>query len=869
MTSTTQKISTLNPKNLVRNALGLGLLCAIAACSSGGGGDFAAGGAGGGGGGGGGGKGGGGGGGGGGGDKGRYTIEDYDYEDKLPKKYHPLGKDAFVIPREETAVFASRHSGGVDALLFDDADAKHKQLANVGAAWPQGYEVFDAAGGQLDGDFANEIVAVALVPTRQTSRRQYFDAHVRVIGTAANGSVVEDKWFRAGVDAINASLDLADVDGDGRDEIVLTCAIGSRGASGNRVPSSTSSLVRVFDDSLARHALMFEAKSLSASSPHQDSDGRSACGDFDGDGKAEIVFMERPDSRIVRARVFDDATMGFAERKRWSNERVRFAPFAKLESVYEHAWADMDVIAGDFDGDKADEILFCGVDVYDGSSWELALYDGQSKAKPYALLEEPKRNGWSRVRLDPLRQRRSWQLLAADLDGSGTDGALLHVGQDDGDNPSHYQVQIEYRAFGIDRELWGEKASKTIRIHRDPKAASRVAVVRDVLERRDRVMVAITDHDLRGNSSISMHRVEGRLLKNNKMAMHIDKSWTRPMLPSSGKVIVPVVAGADLQGDGLGVRFTGKKTLKLANPTPICVMAAPPTKAGVSQNYDDSEVSYGRSTSKTVTHTVSVSTTISSEMGVSFGFFDDFFSVDVRKTYEESIEKSHGKGQEISRTVNFVGGHEEDHIVFQGTVYQHYEYVIVISKDPQLVGKRMSIDVPVASRVYKWTLAYFNSSAKANDRLKRSELFKHTIGKPETYLTHADAKTRVNQGSGWLSDKQTVGQGRRSNSASFEVKTTNTSEKSRSVTTGITGEIQIGPFVGGGSVGSGRTNIYAIETSVGSLFEGVVGDFADPGHYTDWSYDFGLAVYHKGGGKTKTRGYQVLNFWVTPTGAAY
>ncbi len=889
------KTNSMNPRSFFRSprrgsvsSLLSGLLVlALCACSGSGGGvgsNLKGGGSGGGGNGGGGngGNGGNGGKGGNGGNggqnQGSYKLEEFHYKSKLPKTYHPLGKDIFELQRDELPIFIDNFANKMDGLIMDDADGKHRLLSPILGTFPAGSMVFDAAGGQLDKDPPREAVAVALHPTKVIGSKQYFDLRVRVLGTNARGQTTEDQQFTVGIPALNATLRLADVDGDGRDEIILACATGYRIASNKHVRASGASL-RVFDDSVGKHALLFKADNLPFSGKITEYDGRVAAGDFDGDGKAEIVFLERTNSDLVRARVFDDAAHGFKRIHSWSNAGLgKFAPFPPLKSNPLVEWADLDVVAGDFDGDGADEIIFAGVDSYNGIKVKLALYDGKGPKNAFDFLGTPKSDGWKHVRYEPYSQHRSWQILAADLDGNGAESLVLHAGSANGSSaPSVYDVSVTQWVFGKDKGKWAkEKSTLTVANTRHGKAGSRMAVIHDVFEKKDRLAVAIANFERLGVGKLEVYRIGKTDLfdRNKKLlgyGMKVETTWFQTLKPSPGakQVHTPILAPADLQGDGLTLRYTQRKTLTLANPSPICLLAAPPTKSGISQNYDDSEVSYGKSKTTTITHTTSTTTTVSGEVGLSGDFLHAFFSVDVRATYEDSIEKAYGKSRTVTRTTNYVGGHEEDSVVFQGTVYRHYIYTILAAPDQSLIGKKISIDVPVQSRIYKWTLAYYNKTVKPEERLDRSKIFKHKIGSPQSYLKKEKAKVLTNGDKGWMSSVQTVGKGTRVNETTIDIEASNSTEKSRTVTTGGSGELQIGPFVAGGSYGIGNTSIFSIETGIGSHFSGTVGDISDEKDFVFWNYAFGLAIYYQRGGKKNAQGFQVLNFWVDPTGTNY
>ena len=73
---------------------------------------------------------------------------------------------------------------------------------------------------------------------------------------------------------------------------------------------------------------------------------------------------------------------------------------------------------------------------------------------------------------------------------------------------------------------------------------------------------------------------------------------------------------ADTDGDDIRLRYTGNKELALGNPLPIVLMAAPPTKQGISQKYGLSYTGY--ETSAGSSEAYSVKTGITAGMWVGY-----------------------------------------------------------------------------------------------------------------------------------------------------------------------------------------------------------------------------------------------------------
>lgn len=118
-------------------------------------------------------------------------------------------------------------------------------------------------------------------------------------------------------------------------------------------------------------------------------------------------------------------------------------------------------------------------------------------------------------------------------------------------------------------------------------------------------------------------------------------------------------------------------------------------------------------------------------------------------------------------------------------------------------------------------------------------------------------------------EDQTVGQGSRSNVSSVEVTSGNSTATSRTVGTGVAGELQIGPLVGGSSYSASTTHAYSIETEESTVFEGEVGDIESEADYDNWYYAYGVTLHQHRGDSTDKRGFQILHFYTIPLGLNY
>ena len=788
--------------------------------------------------------------------EGSYSEQDFDYADPNPVGFHPFGRDEHaVLENEEIAVYVP----GAQGWVLDGADHGHEPMATLG---DPALRLFDAKAGNLDADAAKEWIAVGIDDAHRI--------HIRAHELQGARALPVDAITLGDATYLNVGLSLGDVDGDKRDEILVSAVHGS--ISG-RTKTPAGGWVRIYDDANGAFRLLRHMP-VELAPLH---DVRVAAGDLDGDELAEIVVLERHDV-TVQARMLDDARAGYALLERKANTgRNAFLPFRVDEDrPNNYYWYhDMDVVIGDFDGDDRGELAFAVV--YDSGSPSIMIDCYEDAGAGFAFMNQRLSAGVSGGSdFDPYAVNRRWQLLVGDMDGTGNDELIVPVTYWTHD--PDWRVALNHFPFGSDRDRW-ERSSGLVARGLNQHHTSRTVIVQDELEPGDKAVVAVLDN-VRGGIRFyrygHMENVESegsgtgprplRPIRARYSPTYLG-SWEQPVdiRNAYSQRVTPILAGGDFDADSMVLRYV-EKIQHLADPMPIVVMAAPPTKADTSQSLG-SEVSYARSQGVSRTHTVTSGTTISAEVGVEADFFDKLVGGGVKKTYEESIEEAHGTTQQVVQTIAYSGGPEDDHIIFQGILYLSYVYEITAAPETELVGTKMSFDVPVASRVYKWTLSYFNEAAPEGARIDRAQVLGHTVGDPASYPREDDARMRVANLGGWSSKRATVGQGTRSNSVTIDVTESNTTERSQTITNGVSGEVNIGPFTGGGSMGTSEGWVYSIETSHGTQFRGVVGDISDSGEYAEWSYDFGLVAhpYRSTGGPA----FQVIQFWTNPLGLRY
>ena len=191
-----------------------------------------------------------------------------------------------------------------------------------------------------------------------------------------------------------------DVDGDGRDEFVV--GLGSWPSNGG--------FVEVFDDAAGGFAHLAWVRLNLPAYNAVDGQTETACGDVDGDGRAEIVVAPgRFPSNGGWMQVFDDAVAGFVPMT-W----IRIP-----DDSYNAADGRVHPACGNLDADVADEVV-AGLGPYPALGGRVFTFDNAPGFAPLGVARVP----WEAYN----RVNGETRPALADLDRDGRDELLVALG---------------------------------------------------------------------------------------------------------------------------------------------------------------------------------------------------------------------------------------------------------------------------------------------------------------------------------------------------------------------------------------------------------------------------------------------------------
>jgi hypothetical protein len=251
---------------------------------------------------------------------------------------------------------------------------------------------------------------------------------------------VQDLFEGWGAEFGVTSMDAADINGDGIDEI----------AAGRNSPGGSFEVEVLKVTSLVPQAC--------SDGPHFRLDGirtldvgdrtvtSVAFGDVDNDGSVDLAVARtgRPDNNVPRVEVYRVGKFAPAEWTTHPNAIMRAAFWGNEE-------LDATALAiGDFENDGVTE-LAVGVDDDSGDRWEIYNFSGSNELQRVHAGG----NGWG-------NNRRTTALAFGDLDGNGDDELI--IGRDEGPGPRAYVLDVDDQGLIIELKNFGDNWGEERRV---------------------------------------------------------------------------------------------------------------------------------------------------------------------------------------------------------------------------------------------------------------------------------------------------------------------------------------------------------------------------------------------------------------------
>jgi hypothetical protein len=739
-------------------------------------------------------------------DQGAYSVDDFQYTDPNPPQFHPLTQPVYVAWAKDEATFLVGSTG--QGWMRDDADTGFDSSVSLPSGTNSDMVVIDSKSADLFGDGRPSLVVLGSFtdPSDQNNTK----LRVRVLADGPAGWSILGS-FDLGAPGENyqgGRLAIGDVDGDYRDEIVVAAT-----------HDLNTSWVRVFEDPVQGNGYGVLAHSFDFANTDQ---VRVAAVQLDDDPARELVVHTGLGNAALGT-VYDDATHGYAA--------LNSALYAYDSGIF-----NVELLAVNVDDDVLQEIV---VLLTTNGGIEQIVFDDA-------------RGGFKKIRDDTGIWQGQW---------SAFDPALMlrgAVGDVDGDGKDEivWASNLGDDACGL-QIFWsdGTNEFRMVDNMHDWRVVN-VATLDDDHDNKKEIVFAAIENDYYTKADTCY------CWRFDDDGTNLNRS--DPVTRGVASHQSLALSGDDFDSDGCRLRYDGNKYQQLPDPIVLAILAAPPTKTGISQDQNASSVNYTISVGSSDAFEYKNMISASFGAGVEFKVLGN--EAEVSAKIKGDAEWSTQTEDSTQRSTEFTAGSDHDTVVFTGTLHMVYEYEILVAADPSAVGTIMTINVPLATRTYKWTRELVESTF-GKDTVIPAGVLTHTIGDPSSYKSHDDALALLNSYEGWDGGNVTVGQGSGANGVTLSLEDKVDKESGWSLGGEVEARVKLGPATIDATVGYDHSWLYTNTTSSGTSYNGTIADISGHSDYFQWGYDVGLFVY--GFAQENHASFQVIDFWTDPWGSGY
>jgi len=663
-------------------------------------------------------------------------------------------------------------------------------------------------------------------------------------GALPGNSTKDDAFLRQ-------DLAAGDLDGDGKDEIVITVGL----------------MVYILDDAGNGFSTL-ASRSMSNLSTNSDTVLRVDTADYDLDGRDEIVIVNGEDESGIVAQflIYDDILANTTLSSPLSSGNI----LVTSGSTYSMRAAD--VTTGDYDGDGLPETAFCGMSSGDDTSLITLILDtAMSSASSPVFSFLSAHASQDAVFSKSLTSYAIDTGLGATVQSGTYTYCSLIPGMGSGDiDGALNSAGLKVDEIVAGREIYRLSGSSLTRpwgSYAVTEASDSFCVAADLLR------VADVNNDMKADVVYMPYGFgldyELKILETNDEddglaivsksmdSVSYDTYFSNIYDTEASRPLeaYPTICLSNIDTDSVVVRYLGHELL-FTNPVIVAAIASPPFWTGINDGgQGHTAFGYIEGTSNSTEENQSFS------VGMSVGFeVEDPLgtsSISGQATVSSSMNWGIATTHEVEETWGYTTGIGEDKIVFTSIPFDVYYYEVVTGPSSTAhVGQMMTVSVPRALGTYNVERTFYN----ANNGDGRDVNFHPSPGTPGSYHGSADISSLASATLGGLfsSNTLTVGQsGTGTTAITMSSTAITTSSKSIELSVEVEANAKVEYMTMGVSTGYANSFSYQTSVTTGTYIEGEVPDV--PAGDSSLLFDWGLMAYPTVDGDQK---YTVVSYYV-------
>lgn len=680
-----------------------------------------------------------------------------------------------------------------------------------------------AVAADTDGNGLEEIVIVY---------QSGIETRVRRIGDQTQGFVDSDVQIASVGSVTNVTAVAADLDMDGREDLVLGLTVGGRG--------KVQAYRATGDTFVALGGEMDIAPDVNGSTMWL----QLALGNVDTDAGIEVAIAVQELSGSIgtaRTLVLDDADNGFATLR---NEQFLGQDQTQTTRVAQSA----SIAMGDVDGDGLDEVLLAGLTSFSSgcnSTQQFFMALDDAVAQFDVISSYYTSYSYSGCNSPSNRRVRTIHLNAFDIDGDGLDEiAANQFLYDDFVNEAPW---TEVTAWRLPTDtVWNQNAHGWF----DRTTSS--FVVGD-FNGDDRQDLAVHRQDVNSVRVFGLLATATAVSELRTIPVTFQNSQTRKF---------PLLVPVNVDTDSAVLSYSeAEYKLVFSEPVVLAALAAPPTGRDIGQNVASSFTAFGNTTSTTSEseRSVTFSAGVSAGVNIDGGALTQS-EFELKGTLTKAATRTRGRAYELSKTIIFTSAPEEDLVVFTTVPVDQYTFQVVSHPDPQLVGTSVVVNYPRSPITLQAERSFYNQSLPDSAQKVDASVFEHVVGDPSSYPTRSRKSALAQLYGGLEIGPQAVGQGAGSTEVTLQVGNSISSGGALSVGFELEMQATAGAVLAGTSVGVESQSTWRISSGASTTYTGVVGAI-DSANFSQNGYSFGLFTYVYRSPSARQQ-FQVLNYWV-------